>query len=146
MRAVAKIDAQGFFIEDVLLEDGAPLPVGCVEDRPPEGLYFPKWTGSAWVEGKPESEILADTKAQKIDEFARLAVDDLRPYVTGEHGDREMLLVVAKHVKALYDAQGIPTDPRLQALVSTGEKAMSKLAEIEQAATVAELASVEWEE
>jgi hypothetical protein len=145
-RLVAKVDTQGYFLEDVLLEDGAPLPASCIESRPPAGFHSPRWAVSEWVEGKPEAEIVEDLKAQKIDAFARLAVDDLRPYVTGEHGDREMLFVVAKHVKALFDAQGMPADPRLTALIETGDKAMSKLEEVEAAATVEELEGIEWEE
>jgi hypothetical protein len=102
MRAVSKVDAQGNFLEDVLVEEDAPIPAGCVSARPPEGFYSPKWTGSTWVEGKPEAEILEAARVTKIDSFAGKAVDDLRPYVTGEHGDREMLFIVAKHVKALF--------------------------------------------
>jgi hypothetical protein len=146
MRAVSKVDAQGYFVSDVLLEDGEATPQGCIESRPPEGFYSPKWTGSEWVEGKPQAEILDDAKEQKINTFAAVAVDELRPYVTGEHGDREMLFVVAKHVKALFDAQGIPVDPRLSALTSTGEKAMTKLTEIEAAGSVEELEAIGWEE
>jgi hypothetical protein len=33
MRTVAKVDAQGLFVEDVLLEDDAQLPEGCIEQR-----------------------------------------------------------------------------------------------------------------
>jgi hypothetical protein len=55
VRAVAKIDGNGLFLEDVLIEDSAPIPQGCVPSRPPEGFHRPKWTGSAWVVGKPQS-------------------------------------------------------------------------------------------
>jgi hypothetical protein len=41
MRAVARVDAQGLYLEDVLIEDGAQLPEGCVE-RPPDGFHHPR--------------------------------------------------------------------------------------------------------
>jgi hypothetical protein len=40
----------------------------------------------------------------------------------------------------------MPADPRLSALIETGEKAMSKLEEVEAATTVEELEGIEWEE
>ena len=65
MRVVARVDAAGRFVEDVLLEDGEALPEGCVETRPQDGFHVPRWTGSAWAEGKPDAEILASQRAGK---------------------------------------------------------------------------------
>jgi hypothetical protein len=144
MRVVAKVDAQGSFVSDVLLEDGAPLPPGCIESRPPEGFYSPKWTGSEWVEGKPQAEILDDAKAQKIDEFAGKAIDDLAPLFTGTHGRDETLFLVAGHVLQICEALNVQVDPRLEQVVAKGEHALSKKAEVEQATTLAELEAVEW--
>ena len=59
MRAVAKIDESGFYLEPVLIGDGAPLPTGHAEITPFEGLHWPRWDGSGWVEGRPEAEIVA---------------------------------------------------------------------------------------
>jgi hypothetical protein len=144
MRMVSKTDAQGYFVSDVLLEDDAPLPAGCIESRPPEGFYSPKWTGSEWVEGRPEGEIVEGLKAQKIDEFAGRAIDDLAPLFTGTHGRDETLFLVAGHVLQICEALNVPVDPRLEQVVAKGEHALSKKAEVEQAATVAELEAIAW--
>ena len=66
-----KIDSDGYFIEDVLLDeipmitseseegdltlikDPSYIEVPCQE-----GLYKPKWTGAEWVEGITEEEII----------------------------------------------------------------------------------------
>ena len=57
MKLFRKIDTTtGNFLEDVLfekhptLEDGE-LDLQYIEDAPPQGLYWPKWTGTEWVEG-----------------------------------------------------------------------------------------------
>lgn len=66
MKLYRKIDNEGFFIEDVILEE-----VPCVYDEEgnkiydthyidvevPQGLYKPKWTGTEWVEGMTQEEI-----------------------------------------------------------------------------------------
>jgi hypothetical protein len=145
MKMVAKVDAQGHFLEDVLLEDGEATPQNCVTQRPPEGFYSPRWTGSTWVEGKPESEILESKKAEKVDEFAAQAIDELSPLFTEGKGRDETMLLIAGHVLQIAEALNVPVDPRLEQVVSTGEKALQKKEEVEQAATVEELASVEWE-
>ena len=74
MRVVSKIDAEGLLLEDVLLEDGAALPPGHIEERTPPGFHRPKWTGSAWTEGMTGAEILANAKSAKRDELARAFV------------------------------------------------------------------------
>ena len=145
-RVVARIDASGFFVSDVLLEDGEATPQGCIATRLPEGFYSPKWTGTAWVEGKPESEILEDLKTQKVGEFAGRAIDDHSPLFTDGKGRDETMLLLAGHVLQICEALNVPVDPRLKQVVSTGEKALTKKAEVEQATTVEELEAVQWEE
>lgn len=57
MKLFRKIDtATGNFIEDVLFERYPALADGeldqqYIEDAPPQGLYWPKWNGTEWVEG-----------------------------------------------------------------------------------------------
>lgn len=60
MRQVYRITSGGFFVEDVILNDGEPCPADCVTVQPDntKGLYWPKWNGTrgensvgAWVEG-----------------------------------------------------------------------------------------------
>jgi hypothetical protein len=148
MRVVAKIDDQGLYVEDVLLEDNQPLPAGTVAQRPPEGFHAPKWNGSEWLEGKSEEEIVASLKDAKINEFAARAVEDLDAtgLFTSGHGDRETLFVMAKTLKAICQALGIPLDARLDAIAATGDTAMSKKQEIESAQDLGELKAIEWEE
>lgn len=57
MKQVFRIDHNGFYVEDVLLEDGQETPQDCREDRPPQGLYKPKYNGTDWVEGLSQTEI-----------------------------------------------------------------------------------------
>jgi hypothetical protein len=146
MRMVSKIDAAGIFEADVRIEDDTPLPAGCIESRPPEGLYTPKWSfaSSEWVEGKPEPEIVEDLKTQKISEFADRAIDDLSPLFTEGKGRDETMLLLAGHVLQICEALNISADPRLSEVVSTGQKALTKKEEVEQAATVEELEAISW--
>lgn len=57
MRKVLRIDSNGFFLEDVLLDDEEIIPSNCVEIQCPDGFYKPKWTGSEWIEGLTKEEI-----------------------------------------------------------------------------------------
>ncbi len=138
------MDGQNNFAGDVLLVEGAPLPAGCIESRPPEGFYAPRWSGSAWEEGKPQAEILEGQKAQKVAEMAARAIDELAPLFTPNAGRDETALLVASHVLKVCEALDIPPDPRLLEVVATGEKALAKKAEVEVAATIEELEGVSW--
>jgi hypothetical protein len=80
MIQVNRIDANGMFIEPMVLEDGQILTEtitdadGNVTIQPradiisvpvPEGFHHPKWDGSQWVEGKTDAELLEIAKAVK---------------------------------------------------------------------------------
>jgi hypothetical protein len=149
-RAVARVDVQGLYVEDVLLEDGAALPEGCIEERPPEGFHAPKWSGGsgAWEEGKPSSEIVEAVKPQKIAEMHTAAIDELAPLFTRGpgHGKDELIFLLAAHVKRIAGASGAPADPRLSEVERVGSKALAKKAQIEAATTPEELEAVTWEE
>ena len=54
---VLKIDSEGLFLEDVILQDDEELPNDCIETLCPEGFYSPKWDGEKWIEGKTQAEI-----------------------------------------------------------------------------------------
>ena len=60
----AKVDADGFFIEDMIFE-GASLPDGEAPMLPfvavpcPPGFYRPRWNGAGWEEGASPKEIQA---------------------------------------------------------------------------------------
>lgn len=143
MEVVSRVDEQGRFVEDVLLIEG-DLPEGCVQSRPPEGFHSPRWTGSEWTEGKPASEILEGLKAQKVDEMAARAIDDLAPMFTPGKGRDETALLVASHVLKICEALKIPPDPRLPTVVETGQWALAKKEEVEAATTVDALEVVTW--
>lgn len=52
MKLFRKIDTTtGLFIEDVLLMDGFMENDEFIETEVPQGFYWPKWTGTEWVEG-----------------------------------------------------------------------------------------------
>lgn len=52
MRQVNRIDlSTGMYIEPVILQGTEEAPTDCVETPCPSGFYWPKWDGSAWVEG-----------------------------------------------------------------------------------------------
>ncbi|WP_404988160.1 hypothetical protein [Clostridium culturomicium] len=65
MKKVLKIDIRGFFIEDVILNDGDVTPENCIEVDCPEGFYKPKWDGEKWSEGLTQQEI-EELKKQPI--------------------------------------------------------------------------------
>ncbi len=141
MRVVARIDQQGNFLEDVLLEDGEPMPEGCVEERPPEGLHSPKWTGSEWVEGKPESEIVEARKPEKVAEMHAAAMDALAPLFTEGRGEHELIFLLAAHVRRILGDQA---DPRLGTVEEVGKKALAKRDEIGSAQSLEELEGISW--
>ena len=52
MKLFRKINTStGLFIEDVLLMDGFMGNDEFIATEVPQGFYWPKWTGTEWVEG-----------------------------------------------------------------------------------------------
>ena len=52
MKLFRKINTStGLFIEDVLLMDGFTGNDEFIATEVPQGLYWPKWTGTEWIEG-----------------------------------------------------------------------------------------------
>lgn len=147
MRVVIRVNAQGEYVEDVLLEDGKPTPRGCIEERPAEGFHSPRWTEGTWVEGKPEEEITKVLREAKVAEMHHAAVEELTPLFTSSPGagENELTFLLAGHVVKICEALKIPVDPRLAAVVTTGEKAMQKKAEVEALTTATEVEAVQWE-
>lgn len=66
MKKVLKVDKQGFFIEDIILEDDDITPSDCIETGCPDGFYKPKWNGEKWVEGLTQAEIDEINKPKTI--------------------------------------------------------------------------------
>lgn len=53
----AKIDADGFFVEDVIVDTSQEVPENYISKPVPEGFYKPQWTGEEWVEGLSQDEL-----------------------------------------------------------------------------------------
>jgi len=54
---IVKIDSNGLFIEDVIIDENEVVPGDCIEIPCPPGFYHPKWDGKNWVEGLSQTEI-----------------------------------------------------------------------------------------
>ena len=79
MKKVLKIDNQGFFLEEVILEDDELTPSDCIEVEYLQGFQKPKWNGTAWVEGLSQAEIaeLNKPKQQEPTEKDRIEALEL---------------------------------------------------------------------
>jgi hypothetical protein len=141
VRLVAKIDSSsGNFLEDVLLEDGEPLPSGCVEQRPPEGFYTPRWSGSGWVEGKTPSEVLEAAKASKHIELKVAFRERYEP--TFEAGFLEVDYLIDRLRRNLTVPQA--ERDRLAAAASGIDRLRTLLQQVNAATTVAEVEAIRW--
>ena len=146
MRIVGKIDAQGFFLEDVILEDGEPLPADCIESRPLEWFHKPRWDGAElrWVEGLTAAERLQMAKDAK---HAELLGHGERAYWAAFSGvgvpamDRDYVL-------GILPASGVALSPAQARQVADARAAVeglrTKLAALEAATTEAEVGAVSW--
>ena len=57
---VARIDKNGYFVEDVILHEGEAIPSDCVIERPDtteKGFYRARWAGTKWIEDMTQEEI-----------------------------------------------------------------------------------------
>lgn len=127
-----------------LVSDGHEPQAGevLVDEMPVPGEVWDEATGA--LREKGEAERLAEAKAEKVEAFARRGVADLAPLFTPGVGRDETALLVASHVLAICEALNIAPDPRLTAVVQTGEKALAKKAEVEAAATPEEVEGIAW--
>jgi hypothetical protein len=89
IKKVLKIDKQGFYIEDVILQDTELTPSDCVETHCPEGFYKPKWDGEKWIEGYTQEEI---KKIQEDAERNRIP----SPYEIVKEENLELKLAIAE--------------------------------------------------
>lgn len=80
---VAKIDENGYFLKDIILQEGEEAPLYCIETRPNteiRGFYRPKWTGTEWIEGMTQEEINElnnQPKELSVEERLALAEDTI---------------------------------------------------------------------
>ena len=131
MRVVSRV-RDGLFIEDVLLEDDAPLPEGCIESRPPEGFHSPRWDGAAWVEAKPSTELLEERRQTKIAEIRSRVVFEAN--------------AIMSVWEFIYITRIRVTDPRTTTLEGIARKGRDLEAWAKAATTVAEIESITWDE
>ena len=57
MKKWIRIDENGFFVEDVLFDDGVIVDEDIVTTPVPEGSHRPRWNGTGWVEGLTQQEL-----------------------------------------------------------------------------------------
>jgi hypothetical protein len=70
-RKVNRIDEQGLYIEDVILNDNEETPADCIETPCPGGFYYPKFNKDSdeWEEGKTAEEIEVIKAAEIVTEI-----------------------------------------------------------------------------
>lgn len=56
-KQVYRIDANGFYIEPVIINTVDDIPSDCVGVDLPQGLYQAKWNDTEWVEDMTHEEI-----------------------------------------------------------------------------------------
>jgi hypothetical protein len=69
-----RIDTNGLYVEPVMIEQETNeagdvvdvVPADVIIDPVPEGFFTPKWDGVKWIDAKPQTEILAFRKSDKI--------------------------------------------------------------------------------
>jgi hypothetical protein len=72
------IDENGFFVCDDFVDELTELTI---ETPCQEGLYLPKWDGSAWVEGKTTDEIAAIKASMTTEKDDSERISDLETLV-----------------------------------------------------------------
>jgi hypothetical protein len=92
-KQVFKVDADGYYVEDVILSrpkgrDGKyppwDVPDDCVETKPPEGLFQLKWNGTDWEEGLSQTDVdqlRAEIQKQQEDGQAEIYLYETDWYV-----------------------------------------------------------------
>lgn len=65
MQQVYRIDANGYYVEPVLIDEDEETPPDCVETPFQDGMYKPQWDGTQWVEGLTQEEVEAIRQEQE---------------------------------------------------------------------------------
>lgn len=83
MKKVIKVDENGLFLEDVILQECEIIPDSCIEAPCPDGFYKPKWDGVNWVEGLTQAEIdaIKNVPQEPTDEERISALEDALLYI-----------------------------------------------------------------
>lgn len=74
----SRIDSEGFFIEDLFVEDGR-IPDNVIRTPVPSGFYRPRWDGMRWIEGLTPQEILNQSVRPSPDWQALITLMGSRP-------------------------------------------------------------------
>lgn len=56
-KQVYKVDENGIYIEPIIVGEKEDIPYNYIDEKPPNGLYRPKWTGTEWIEDMTQEEI-----------------------------------------------------------------------------------------
>lgn len=63
MRKVHRKDKDGFYLEDVIIQNDDKLPFDCVDTPLPSGIYLPaRFVNGTWVSTLTEEEIVEKSK------------------------------------------------------------------------------------
>lgn len=77
---VNKIDSEGYITEPVVHVESDVLQADEIASTVPEGFHIPKWNGTAWEEGKPFEDILAEKRNHKMQELSDMCNKDILGY------------------------------------------------------------------
>lgn len=114
-----------------------------VKDFIPDESYC--WD-SGDIRKKNDDELLDDAQEDKIEEMADEVVEDMLPFVVSDQGDREILYALAKQQQLIVEnLPDVELLPPVAALISFGDKAMQKRAEIENAPNKNALDNIHWD-
>lgn len=72
MKQVFKFDADGYYLEPVILDDNEAIPADCTDVQPQDGLYKGQFVNNAWVEASLQADILKALKATKMASLTQL--------------------------------------------------------------------------
>jgi hypothetical protein len=71
MKVVYRFDNNGFYVEDVVVQDREKVPSDCATIKPQDGLFKAQYANGAWVEGMAQTDILTDLKSIKKSELSK---------------------------------------------------------------------------
>jgi len=144
MRIFRKIDKDGYFIEDVVLEptidesgrETYDITDNLIKETVPDGLHLPRWNGSEWVEGDTEAATASKKQgrysrlqiifAQKANGLKKIAIN--KPYMVEDKAIGEQY----NSYEALYQQalKGFFDDATNQSIIAANEAAKAKVAAV----------------
>ena len=147
MRQAAKVDASGFFSEDIILHDGEPLAPDMVESGPPDGFFQPQWNPARgeWVEGESPARALERVREAKFREVEDGALTEIESLFSTSRPEYEALLYLSIALTSTTnDDLTKEAKAKIRAIVEAGKKMRNLFAEVAAAGSVAELEGISW--